>query len=64
MTTYIEYKVIPQTSWLGSEKFKVVKMEIQAGKPRVVVSEKVLFSGDILKCEAYLRLLNSDNLLL
>ena len=61
--THKDYKIKAKTSWIGTQSFQVVEIEFESFKPFKIVNEDILFTGDILQCEAYLRLLNGKHIL-
>ena len=54
MDKYKDYKIKRQFLWL----FSVLELERETLKPNKIVTKKRLFTGSILSCEAYIRLLN------
>jgi hypothetical protein len=60
---FIEYKVRAKTTWTGGQTFEVVRLVYKPSKPPILVRERVLFTGNILQCKAYLDLKLSDNII-
>lgn len=55
MITYKDVKLKRQFFWL----FSVLELEREVQKPNKIVGKKRLFTGSILSCEAYIRILNT-----
>jgi hypothetical protein len=56
MDLFTDYKIIKKTGWFSGGGFKVVERKLRSGKPAIIESEVVAFQGDLLSCEAYIRL--------
>lgn len=56
MDTFKDYKIKKKTGWFSGNEFEVVERSCTASKPLIVDSEMIVFHGDLLSCEAYIRL--------
>ena len=54
---YIEHKIKAQKSWTGGQTFTVYKYKCENLK---VLSEEKVFSGSLLECDAFIRLVESN----
>lgn len=64
ITTYREYKIklLSGSTWISSETYQIVERVCEAKKGGGIISEVKIFSGSILDCESYLRLLDSGRI--
>ena len=60
---FVEYKIRAKSGWLSSGKFDVLKLTYKADKTPQLLDEKVLFSGDIVSCKAFLDMFNDGNII-
>ena len=56
MSLYNEIKIVENKSWFRWHNFEVRSYTYKSGKSKTLVNNTLLFSGSILKCEAFLRL--------